>query len=90
MKCSLDEVFVSDERRESKADSEMLEETSELRRSGRFMGGLLDDMKRRYPLYLSDITDALSLQCFSVVMFIFFSVLSASITFGADIGSCFD
>ncbi|XP_063712926.1 band 3 anion transport protein-like isoform X2 [Symsagittifera roscoffensis] len=57
----------------------------ELRRSKRCLGGLIQDVKRRYPLYLSDITDALNFQCFSVVIFIFFAVLTPSITFGADV-----
>ncbi|XP_075238832.1 band 3 anion transport protein-like isoform X2 [Convolutriloba macropyga] len=75
------------ERRDSKTlkRGEEEDESNELRRSGRCLGGLIRDVKRRYPLYRSDITDALNFQCFSVIIFIFFAALTPSITFGADV-----
>ncbi|XP_075437283.1 band 3 anion transport protein isoform X2 [Ascaphus truei] len=53
-----------------------------LRRTGRPFGGLVRDIRRRYPKYLSDITDALSPQCLAAVIFIYFAALSPAITFG--------
>ncbi|XP_007425400.1 band 3 anion transport protein [Python bivittatus] len=53
-----------------------------LRRTGRIFGGLVKDIKRRYPKYLSDITDALNPQCLAAVIFIYFAALSPAITFG--------
>ena len=49
-------------------------------------GGLVRDIKRRYPRYLSDITDALSPQVLAAVIVIYFAALSPSITFGGLLG----
>ena len=43
-------------------------------------------MKRRYPLYLSDLKDALNVQCIAATFFIFFAALSPAITFGGLLG----
>ncbi|XP_014372490.1 band 3 anion transport protein isoform X1 [Alligator sinensis] len=51
-------------------------------RTGRPFGGLVNDIKRRYPKYLSDIKDALSPQCLAAAIFIYFAALSPAITFG--------
>ncbi|XP_061447357.1 band 3 anion transport protein isoform X2 [Rhineura floridana] len=53
-----------------------------LRRTGRPFGGLVRDIERRYPKYLSDITDALNAQSLAAVIFIYFAALSPAITFG--------
>ncbi|XP_053309320.1 band 3 anion transport protein isoform X2 [Spea bombifrons] len=53
-----------------------------LSRSGKPFGGLIRDIRRRYPQYLSDIRDALSPQCLAAVIFIYFAALSPAITFG--------
>nr|XP_020654988.1 band 3 anion transport protein isoform X4 [Pogona vitticeps] len=53
-----------------------------LSRTGRLFGGLVKDIKRRYPKYLSDIKDALDPQCLAAVIFIYFAALSPAITFG--------
>ncbi|XP_063816011.1 band 3 anion transport protein isoform X2 [Pseudophryne corroboree] len=53
-----------------------------LQRTGKPFGGLVRDIKRRYPKYLSDIRDALSPQCLAAVIFIYFAALSPAITFG--------
>ncbi|KAG8446950.1 hypothetical protein GDO86_014406 [Hymenochirus boettgeri] len=53
-----------------------------LSRSGKIFGGLVRDMRRRYPKYLSDITDAFNPQCLAAVIFIYFAALSPAITFG--------
>ncbi|XP_033933611.2 anion exchange protein 2-like [Pseudochaenichthys georgianus] len=57
-----------------------------LRRSGRLFGGLIKDVKRRYPQYLSDIRDALNAQCMAAIVFIYFASLSPAITFGGLLG----
>ncbi|KAM5310152.1 band 3 anion transport protein isoform 2-T2 [Glossophaga mutica] len=57
-----------------------------LQRTGILFGGLIRDIKRRYPRYLSDITDALSPQVLAAVIFIYFAALSPSITFGGLLG----
>ncbi|KAK5860514.1 hypothetical protein PBY51_021983 [Eleginops maclovinus] len=57
-----------------------------LRRSGRLFGGLIKDVTRRYPQYLSDIRDALNPQCMAAIIFIYFAALSPAITFGGLLG----
>ncbi|KAL2764893.1 band 3 anion transport protein [Daubentonia madagascariensis] len=57
-----------------------------LQRTGRLFGGLVRDIQRRYPRYLSDITDALSPQVLAAVIFIYFAALSPAITFGGLLG----
>uniref|UniRef100_A0A8C3Y7V4 Anion exchange protein n=1 Tax=Catharus ustulatus TaxID=91951 RepID=A0A8C3Y7V4_CATUS len=58
------------------------EDDDPLRRTGRPFGGLVRDIRRRYPKYLSDIKDALNPQCLAAVIFIYFAALSPAITFG--------
>ncbi|XP_068939874.1 anion exchange protein 2 isoform X2 [Petaurus breviceps papuanus] len=57
-----------------------------LRRTGRPFGGLIRDVRRRYPHYLSDFRDALDPQCLAAVIFIYFAALSPAITFGGLLG----
>ncbi|TMS09143.1 Anion exchange protein 2 [Larimichthys crocea] len=57
-----------------------------LQRSGRPFGGLIRDVQRRYPKYLSDFKDALNSQCMAAVIFIYFAALSPAITFGGLLG----
>lgn len=57
-----------------------------LARTGRPFGGLVKDIKRRYPHYLSDIADALNPQVLAAVIFIYFAALSPAITFGGLLG----
>ncbi|XP_019510909.1 PREDICTED: anion exchange protein 2 isoform X1 [Hipposideros armiger] len=61
-------------------------EDDPLRRTGRPFGGLIRDVKRRYPHYLSDFRDALDPQCLAAVIFIYFAALSPAITFGGLLG----
>jgi hypothetical protein len=53
-----------------------------LKRTKRPFGGLVNDVRRRYPKYLSDFKDALNLQCLAAIFFIYFTSLSPTITFG--------
>ncbi|XP_037665680.1 LOW QUALITY PROTEIN: band 3 anion transport protein [Choloepus didactylus] len=57
-----------------------------LQRTGWPFGGMVRDIRRRYPLYLSDITDALAPQVLAAVIFIYFAALSPAITFGSLLG----
>ncbi|XP_071777566.2 anion exchange protein 2b isoform X1 [Centroberyx gerrardi] len=57
-----------------------------LQRSGRPFGGLIRDVRRRYPKYVSDFKDALNAQCMAAVIFIYFAALSPAITFGGLLG----
>uniref|UniRef100_A0A7M4DZC1 Anion exchange protein n=1 Tax=Crocodylus porosus TaxID=8502 RepID=A0A7M4DZC1_CROPO len=61
-------------------------EDDPLRRTGRPFGGLIRDVRRRYPKYLSDFRDALNPQCIAAVIFIYFAALSPAITFGGLLG----
>ena len=56
-------------------------------RTGHIFGGMLNDVKRRYPFYCTDIKDAFNIQCVSAFFFIFFACLAPAITFGGLLGS---
>uniref|UniRef100_A0A671YZ00 Anion exchange protein n=1 Tax=Sparus aurata TaxID=8175 RepID=A0A671YZ00_SPAAU len=58
----------------------------ELQRTGRIFGGLLLDIKRKAPHYLSDYTDAISLQCLASFLFLYCACMSPVITFGGLLG----
>ncbi|XP_023617454.1 anion exchange protein 3 isoform X3 [Myotis lucifugus] len=66
--------------------SEATPEDDPLRRTGSVFGGLVRDVKRRYPHYPSDLRDALHYQCVAAVLFIYFAALSPAITFGGLLG----
>lgn len=57
-----------------------------LRRTKRPWGGLVNDVKRRLPFYLSDFKDGFNLQTIAAAIFMYFAALSASITFGGLMG----
>ncbi|XP_044044253.1 sodium-driven chloride bicarbonate exchanger-like isoform X1 [Siniperca chuatsi] len=58
----------------------------ELQRTGMLFGGLILDIKRKAPHYLSDYTDALSLQCLASFLFLYCACMSPVITFGGLLG----
>ncbi|XP_003443372.1 anion exchange protein 3 isoform X1 [Oreochromis niloticus] len=62
------------------------QEVDPLKRSGMPFGGLIHDIRRRYPQYVSDLKDALDMQCIAAVIFIYFAALSPTITFGGLLG----
>uniref|UniRef100_A0A4W5LUY6 Anion exchange protein n=1 Tax=Hucho hucho TaxID=62062 RepID=A0A4W5LUY6_9TELE len=62
------------------------QEVDPMKRSGIPFGGLIHDIRRRYPRYASDIKDALDSQCVAAVIFIYFAALSPTITFGGLLG----
>uniref|UniRef100_A0A7N8WPR2 Anion exchange protein n=1 Tax=Mastacembelus armatus TaxID=205130 RepID=A0A7N8WPR2_9TELE len=57
-----------------------------LERTRRPFGGVIRDVQRRYPKYVSDFKDALNSQCMAAVIFIYFAALSPAITFGGLLG----
>lgn len=53
-----------------------------LSRTGTFCGGLVRDIKRRFPFYLSDFKDALDVHCLPTIIFVYFACLAPAISFG--------
>ncbi|XP_035906908.1 sodium bicarbonate cotransporter 3 isoform X10 [Anopheles stephensi] len=62
-------------------------EEAGLSRTGRLFGGLVNDLKRKAPFYLSDFKDGLSMQCVASWIFLYFACLSPIITFGGLLGT---
>lgn len=52
----------------------------------RLFGGLILDIKRKVPFYLSDFKDGLSLQCVASFLFLYCACMSPVITFGGLLG----
>ncbi|MCA9101624.1 MAG: PTS sugar transporter subunit IIA [Planctomycetales bacterium] len=50
--------------------------------TGRFAGGLRQDIARRLPQYLSDFRDGLSSKCIGSTIFLYFACLAPAATFG--------
>lgn len=67
-----------------------LENDPTLKFTGKFCGGLLDDIKRKAPWYWSDFKDSFNLKCLSSVLFMYFACLSPIITFGGLLGDATD
>ncbi|XP_050505030.1 sodium bicarbonate cotransporter 3 isoform X2 [Diabrotica virgifera virgifera] len=63
-------------------EEQRLREESGLARTGILFGGLINDIKRKTPFYLSDFKDALAMQCIASWIFLYFACLSPIITFG--------
>ncbi|XP_015259312.1 PREDICTED: electrogenic sodium bicarbonate cotransporter 1-like isoform X1 [Cyprinodon variegatus] len=58
----------------------------ELEKTGRFCGGLILDVKRKAPFFVSDFTDALHIQALSAILFIYLGTVTNAITFGGLLG----
>ncbi|XP_041447009.1 electrogenic sodium bicarbonate cotransporter 1 isoform X2 [Xenopus laevis] len=65
-------------------------DSPELRRTGRFCGGLVEDLKRKAPYFTSDFYDALSIQSLSAMLFIYLGTVTNAITFGGLLGDATD
>lgn len=74
---------VQDEEEEEHGDPTLV-------RSGRIFGGLVADIKRKLPFYLSDFKDGIHIQCFASFFFVYFACLTPIITFGGLLGSALD
>ncbi|XP_043865955.1 band 3 anion transport protein isoform X6 [Drosophila mojavensis] len=55
---------------------------SPLDKTHRLWGGLCNDLKRRMPMYKSDILDGLNTETLAATIFMYFACLSTAITFG--------
>ncbi|XP_038047147.1 sodium bicarbonate cotransporter 3-like isoform X3 [Patiria miniata] len=58
--------------------------------TGRPFGGLVADVRRRLPHYLSDYRDSLHLQCVASIFFMYFACITPVITFGGLLGEATD
>ena len=67
-------------------EEQKMREEAGLTRTGRLFGGLINDIKRKKPWYISDYKDALSIQCVASYIFIYFACLTPIITFGGLLG----
>lgn len=52
-----------------------------------FLEGIVRDYRMRLPLYKSDVTDGLNVQCLAATLFLFFACLAPAVGFGALFGS---
>ena len=57
-----------------------------MQRAPYVFGGLINDLKRRFPHYLSDFKDGLNPQVLAAASFIYFACLSGAIAFGGLLG----
>uniref|UniRef100_A0A7M4DXM9 Anion exchange protein n=1 Tax=Crocodylus porosus TaxID=8502 RepID=A0A7M4DXM9_CROPO len=64
--------------------------SEELKRTGRLFGGLVKDIRRKAPWYWSDFYDALNIQCFSAILYIYLATVTNAITFGGMLGDATD
>ncbi|KAG7481359.1 hypothetical protein MATL_G00065740 [Megalops atlanticus] len=62
----------------------------ELKKTGRFCGGLVLDIKRKAPFFASDFYDALHIQSLSAILFIYLGTVTNAITFGGLLGDATD
>ncbi|XP_068995209.1 solute carrier family 4 member 4a isoform X2 [Embiotoca jacksoni] len=58
----------------------------ELKKTGRFCGGLILDIKRKAPFFISDFTDVFHIQALSAILFIYLGTVTNAITFGGLLG----
>ncbi|KAL3854846.1 hypothetical protein ACJMK2_014085 [Sinanodonta woodiana] len=59
-------------------------------RTGRLFGGLINDVKRKIPHFLSDFKDGFHIQCVASVIFMFLATLTPNVTFGGLLGQATD
>jgi len=58
--------------------------------TGRLFGGLMDDIRRKIPWYVSDFKDALHIQTFASIIYIYLATVTKAITFGGFLGDTTD
>ncbi|MFT5684332.1 MAG: mannitol/fructose-specific phosphotransferase system IIA component (Ntr-type) [Myxococcota bacterium] len=54
----------------------------ELRRTGKLFGGIIADIRRRAPHFISDFTDGVTTKTLASVFFLFFACLAPAVAFG--------
>ena len=79
-----DPSFDPNQKQNFQADDESLQFT------GRFCGGLLADLRRKAPWFLSDFKDGLHPQTLSSIMYIYLATVTKAITFGGFLGEITD
>jgi len=62
------------------------EDDEGLQFTGRLFGGLVLDVKRKLPWYLSDFTDAFHVQTLASILYIYLATVTKAITFGGFLG----
>lgn len=63
-------------------DKEKKKKPSPMDKTHRIWGGLINDLRRRMPMYKSDILDGLNSETLAATIFMYFACLSTAITFG--------
>ncbi|XP_055331738.1 sodium bicarbonate cotransporter 3-like [Paramacrobiotus metropolitanus] len=61
-------------------------EEVQVTRTGRFFGGLVEDIKRKSRFYASDFRDGIALQSIAATIFLYFATLTPVVAFGAVLG----
>ena len=61
-------------------------ENESLMRTGRLFGGLILDLKRKLPWFVSDFTDAFHIQTLASIIYIYLATITKAITFGGFLG----
>ena len=77
---------ITDEMEEEIDEDRRMREASGLVRTKRLFGGLLNDIKRKKPFYVSDLLHGLHPQCLSSFLFLYFACLAPIVAFGALLG----
>ena len=81
---------IKDEMEEEIDEDRRMREASGLVRTKRFFGGLMNDIKRKKPFYVSDLLHGLHPQCLSSFLFLYFACLAPIVAFGALLGEATD
>lgn len=55
---------------------------ADIRRTGRFCGGIMDDIKRKSKWYWADFKDAAHIQSIASIIFLYFASMTPLVTFG--------
>ena len=77
---------ITDEVDEEIDEDRRMREASGLVRTNVFFGGLLNDIKRKKPFYISDFLHGLHPQCLSSFLFLYFACLAPIVAFGGLLG----
>ena len=77
---------ITDEMEEEIDEDRRMREAYGLVRTQKTFGGLLNDIKRKKPFYLSDFFNGLHPQCLSSFLFLYFACLAPIVTFGGLLG----
>jgi len=70
-------------RTQARPDATALARAGLEERSGRLLGGVRDDVRRKLPHYVDDLRRGLSLKGLATTIFLFFACFTAAVTFGA-------